>query len=62
MKNEYIINDITKEDLDILNREGIMFTTMSVTYRKNRDYDTYNIRIEGDKLYYYMALNSIRRM
>lgn len=62
MNNEYIINDVTKEDLDILDREGIMFTIMSVTYRKNRDYDTYNIRIEGDKLYYYMALNSIRRM
>jgi hypothetical protein len=62
MNNEYIINDITKEDLDILDKEGIMFTIMGVTYKKNRDYDTYNIRIEGDKLYYYMALNSIRRM
>lgn len=50
---EYIITNVTKEEIIILEREGFEWYPDSI--------DTSNIVIEGDETYFNMALHAIRR-
>ena len=50
---EYIIENITNEEMNILEREGFNWYPDSM--------DNRNVVIEGDKAYYEMALHAIRR-
>ena len=54
-----IIKDVLMHDLVILDREGIMYTILNIDHRNG--YDVYEIRIDGDELYYKMVLHVIRR-
>lgn len=51
---EYIIENITDEEINIFETEGIEWYPDSMN---NRD-----VVIEGDRAYYEMALHSIRRI
>ena len=56
---ENIIKNVLMHDLMILDREGIEYTILSIDHRNG--YDAYEIRIDGDELYYKMVLHAIRR-
>lgn len=58
MKN--IIKNVLMHDLMILDREGIEYTILNINHRNG--YDVYEIRIDGDELYYKMVLHAIRRI
>lgn len=50
---EHIITNVTKEEIDILEREGFEWYP--------DDMETNDIVIEGDEAYFNMALHAIRR-
>lgn len=50
---EYIIENVTDEEIDILDKEGIEWYPDDLNGR--------DIVIEGDEIYYEMALHAIRR-
>ena len=56
---ENIIKNVLMHDLMILDREGIEYTILNINHRNG--YDLYDIRINGDELYYKMVLHAIRR-
>lgn len=51
-----IIKNASIDELKILSREGIEYSLLDVN-----DDDTAKIRIDGDELYYSMALDAICR-
>lgn len=57
---ENIIKNVMWSDLMILDREGIEYTILNIEHRSFYDY--YEIRIDGDELYYKMVLHAIRRV
>lgn len=56
---ENIIKNVLVQDLIILDREGIEYSILNINHRNG--YDVYEIRIDGDELYYKMVLHAIRR-
>lgn len=56
---ENIIKNVLMRDLMILDIEGIEYTILNIDNRNG--YDVYEIKIDGDDLYYKMALHAIRR-
>lgn len=56
---ENIIKNVLMHDLMILDREGIEYTILNIDHKNG--YDVYEIRIDGDELYYKMVLHAIRR-
>ena len=56
---ENIIKDVLLHDIIILEIEGIKYTVLKTEHRNG--YDVQEIRIDGDELYYKMALHAIRR-
>lgn len=56
---ENVIKNVLAHDLMILNMEGIEYTIIKSKHMDG--YDVHEIRIDGDSLYYDMALHAIRR-
>ena len=55
--NKYVIYDVTKEELKILEQEGFEFIE-ELPYLGSK---TWNVMFECDKQYFDMALHAIRR-